>query len=79
MTYKCINVDIDVDLDEFSDNDLIEELEARGFVVEENGLQENVENKSKETLERLFHLRRQGRDYQQELDQLIYDTLGRVI
>ena len=31
-----ITVDVDVDLDEFNDDELIEELESRGFIVNDN-------------------------------------------
>jgi len=79
MTYKTIYTEVDVDLSEFGDDALIDELEERGFVVEKDGIQDNVENSSKETLEHIFHLRRQGREYQQELDLLIYNVLGRVL
>lgn len=79
MTYKTIYTEVDVDLSEFGDDALIDELEERGFVVEKDGIQDNVENTSKETLERIFHLRRQGREYQQELDLLIHNVLGRVL
>lgn len=35
MTLKLITVDVEVDIDEFSSSDLIEELESRGFYVHE--------------------------------------------
>lgn len=37
MTYKTVTVDVDVDLDEFDDDELIEELERRG-----NGIPDRV-------------------------------------
>jgi hypothetical protein len=36
--YKSISVDVDVDLSNFDDEDLIEELEAAGYSVYKNGL-----------------------------------------
>lgn len=65
-------VEVEVDLDDFSDEDLIEELESRGTSIGETG-------DSKELLESIWLKRRLGKDYQQELDQLIYSALGRVL
>lgn len=31
-----VTVDVDIDLDEFDDDEIIEELESRGFVVNDN-------------------------------------------
>lgn len=31
-----VTVDVDIDLDEFNDDELVEELESRGFVVNDN-------------------------------------------
>lgn len=67
MAYRTVEVDID--LDSFSDQDLVEELENRGRHVSLNSLSR---------LYRIFELRQQGRDYQQELDQLIWESLGRI-
>lgn len=33
MTYKTVTVDVDIDLDEWDDKELIEELEHRGYSV----------------------------------------------
>lgn len=32
-TYRDVTVEVDIDLDDFDDEDLIEELEARGYQV----------------------------------------------
>jgi transposase-like protein len=70
---KYVTVDVEVYLDEFSDEDLIEELEDRGIsVVTDTVATEN------ELLHEIFLKRRSGQDYQYELDQLIYDKLGRI-
>lgn len=68
-------VDIDVELDDFSDDDLIEELEARGYAIDGTSTPEN----NNELLTEIYHRRRQGRPFDQELDQLIYQILGRVV
>ena len=47
MGYVTINTDVDVYLDDFSDEDLIEELRDRGYYVGDN---EKVSNTSLEEL-----------------------------
>jgi hypothetical protein len=70
--YKTIytEVEVDVDLSEFDTDDLIEELESRGSGVTGNG---------KELLQAIHEKRRLGKDYQTELDQLIWQGLGKFI
>jgi len=65
-------VEVDVDLGDFDTDDLIEELESRGAGVSEFG-------DGKELLVKIYENRRLGKDYQQELDQLIWFGLGRVV
>lgn len=66
-------VEVDVDLDDFDDDDLIDELVRRGKGFE-------VESKTPtELVEQIYQKRRMGKDYQQELDNLIYVTLGRIV
>ena len=65
-------VEVDVDLSEFGTDDLIEELESRGAGATDYG-------DGKEILETIWLKRRQGRDYQTELEQLIWLGLGKVI
>jgi hypothetical protein len=31
MTYKTVTVDVDIDLDEFNDSELIDEMNQRGY------------------------------------------------
>jgi hypothetical protein len=65
-------VEVDVDLDDFDDEDLIDELQRRGRGFE-------VNNKTPtELVDRIHQLRRNGHDYQSELDELIYVTIGRI-
>ena len=72
MTHKTIytEVEVDVDLADFETEDLIEELDNRGHVVESD---------SKELLEAVYEKRRLGQDYQHQLDQLIYSGLGKML
>lgn len=72
--YKTIytEVEVDVDLSEFDTDDLIEELESRGAGTTDYG-------DGKDILMTIYEKRRLGRDYQQELDQLIWLGLGKFI
>jgi len=72
--YKTIytEVEVDVDISEFDSEDLIEELESRGMGF-------SVPESSKNLLETIWLKRREGRDYQYELDQLIYAGLGKIV
>jgi hypothetical protein len=74
MAYKTIytEVEVDVDLDDFDTDDLVEELENRGCGVTDYG-------NGKEILESIYQKRRLGLDYQNELDQLIWLGLGKVL
>jgi hypothetical protein len=66
-------VEVDVELDDFDDDDLIEELERRGKGFEVAG------NTPSELLQTIWLKRRMGKDYQSELDELIYVGLGKVL
>jgi len=65
-------VEVDVDLDDFDDDDLVEELERRG-----RGFEVDSQTPT-ELVNRIYQLRRSGRDYQHELDELIYVAIGRI-
>jgi hypothetical protein len=65
-------VEVDVDLDEFDTEDLIGELERRGRGFDVAG------QTPTELVDRIHQLRRNGGDYQRELDELIYVTIGRI-
>lgn len=71
MTYRTITaeVDVDIDLTDFETDELIEELENRGHMVDNN---------SKSLVFIIYQKRRIGKDYQSELDSLIYSVLGKI-
>ena len=79
-----VNVDVDVSLDDFDDDDLLEELESRGRKMT-SGLENGycpVECKNTGQLaEALFEARRNGNDQRtlELVDRLIYAALGRII
>ena len=72
--YKTMykEVEVDVDLSDFETDDLIEELESRGAGTSEFG-------DGKELLMAIYEKRRLGKDYQTELETLIYLGLGKII
>ncbi len=71
--YKDVEVEVDVDLDDFDDDELIEEVERRRLGVD------IATDDAKELIDKIYHLRRLGRDYESELDQLIYAVTGRAV
>jgi hypothetical protein len=78
MVTKSIytEVEVDVDLSDFDTDDLIEELESRGLDYNTNGVDGDD---MRETLEAVWYKRRLGKDYQEELDRLIWGVLGKLI
>ena len=74
MKYVTIEkyIDIDVDMEDFDTDDLVTELERRGAGTTEYG-------DGKGILQDIYEKRRLGKDYQQELDQLIWVGLGKII
>jgi hypothetical protein len=73
--YKTIytEVEVDVDLNDFDTDDLIEELESRGMGFEV------ASQTGTELLTAIYLKRRLGQDYQRELDDLIYVGIGRIV
>lgn len=65
-------VEVEVELDDFDTEDLVDELERRGAGSGEFG-------DGKELLETIYQKRRLGQDYQQELSQLIWAGLGKIV
>lgn len=70
LIYK--EVEVDVDLEDFDTDELVEELERRGSGTVDYG-------DGKDVLMSIYEKRRLGRDYQQELDQLIWLGLGKIV
>ena len=60
-------VEVEVNLEDFDTEDLIQELEDRGHGADPDGL-----------LTRIYEQRRLGHSYQHELDELIWRVLGRM-
>ena len=66
-------VQVDVDLSEFNDDDLTQELEYRGYHVVKDDMPKD------ELIESIYLKRRTGQDYQTELDTLIYNVIGKIV
>lgn len=76
MPYKYVTTEVEVDLSEFDTDDLVEELSSRGYdynTVDVDG------DAMREVLEQIWLKRRNRQDYQQELDQLIWGVLGKIV
>ena len=69
LVYKDVEVEVDVELDDFDTEDLVAELERRDYLPKSDHLFQ---------LNKIYEKRRMGVDYQQELDELIWQTLGRI-
>ena len=66
-------VEVDVDLTDFDEEELAKELEYRGYVVYKN------DRPKDQLINSIYLKRRLGQDYQAELDQLIYQILGKIL
>jgi len=73
MAIVYTEVEVDVDLEDFDSEDLIDELERRG-----RGFDVNSQCPT-ELVTEIYQKRRLGKDYQRELDELIYITIGKVL
>lgn len=69
-------VEVDVALDEFDTDDLINELERRGLDYNTRGVDAD---EMRQLLEEIWYKRRLNKDYQSELDRLIWGVLGKVV
>ena len=73
--YKTVytEVEVEVDISDFDTEDLIEELEDRDELPSRGLIDGN------QLVEQIWMLRRNGQDYQRQLDDLIYNVTGHVI
>lgn len=62
---------INVDLDEFDTEDLIEELEYRGHDI--------TDKRILKVISEIYHKKRDGKDYSGSVDNLIWYALGRIV
>lgn len=78
MSYISVNTDVYIDdiLEELDTDDLIDELKRRGHDYNTHGVDGD---EMRNLLEKIWLNRRNGKDYQADLDKLIYGILGKVI
>lgn len=66
---------VNISLDDVEDEDLIDEIEERGYRV--HSRTEDIDDL--EIIGKIFHLRREGRPHDDILDKYLRDKMGRVI
>ena len=64
------NIDVEIDLSDISDDDLIQELNERSI---------SASFTDRTLIYDIWLKRRMGKDYQADLDQLIYNFIGKII
>ena len=69
--YKEVDVEVDVDLEDFDDEDIREEYERRNLGPLSGG-------NALDLLREIYEARAVGRPYETLLDQLLYNTIGRI-
>lgn len=74
--YITVTAEAEVDLSDFDTDDLVEELESRGLDYNTQGVDAD---EMRLLLEQIWLKRRQGQEYQSDLDQLIWGILGKVV
>jgi hypothetical protein len=77
MSYITVNVDVDVDLYEIDTEDLVEELQRRGKSVPDKDGIDPSDNHL--LVQEIYQLKRLGKDYSRQLDDLIYNVVGRIL
>lgn len=72
-------VEVDVELDDFDDDDLIDEIESRGhMVIRKHGNHYYDEDSADGLLKKIYELRIMNKPYERELETLIWRTVGRM-
>lgn len=76
MSYRSktiyTDVEVEVDLNDFSDEELLDELAERDLIPGSHGTGD-------ELIDKIFNLRRQGKNFDKELDEYLYIQTGRAI
>jgi len=75
MAYKYVTAEVEVDLSEFDTEDLIDELESRGL---DYNTQHVDGEEMRQVLESIYEKRKLNKDYQRDLDDLIWGVLGKM-
>jgi hypothetical protein len=72
MTY----ITVDVDLDEFDDDELLDEIKQRNLSIYNDSVYFDQMN---EIITTIWQKRREGEEYQKEIDDLIYYGIGKIV
>ena len=70
-----VDVDVDVGLEDFDTDDLIDELERRGSDYNTQGVDGDF---NRDILQQIWLKRRMNQPFEAELDQLIWNVVGRI-
>jgi hypothetical protein len=68
-----IYTEVEVDLDEFTDEELLEEIKHRNL-----GVGGDVAE-AERLLDQIYQKRVMGQDFMPELDRYLYETIGRIV
>jgi hypothetical protein len=71
--YTEVEVDVDIDLEDFTDEELLEELKDRNLNVGGNV------KEAERLLEEIYYKRVMGKDFTTEIDQYLYEIIGRRV
>ena len=73
MVYRTVysEVEVDVNMEDFSDDDILEEAEIRGLNIDGGNYDELIN--------KIFQLRRLGKPFDRELDEYLYLKTGRIV
>lgn len=74
--YVTVSTDVDIYLDEIDTDDLVQELNSRGHNHSVNDVDEFG---MRTILSDIFQRKRTGQDFSRQLDELIYQGLGRIV
>ena len=74
MVYKTITTKVDVDLDDFDDDELLDEVERRYLSVTCRDPNEAIR-----LLEDIYYKRVMNKDFDAELDRYFYLVMGRIV
>lgn len=83
IIYKSVEVtcdtevEVEVYLEDFDDDDLVEELKERGYSVDV-GESSDEFVAVRQLISEIYQKRRLGYDYQKDLDILIFNTIGKI-
>jgi hypothetical protein len=75
MPYITRDVDIYIDLDDFSDDEISREYEDRGL---QDGTTASIDENQSLLLE-IYALRAQGKDFDSQLKEYFWNVLGRIV